>query len=174
MNQLVVDLPDPLDQIASASLATTTPVGVDDLLAQMAGDEVDRLLAEAEIARDAPIDNSGILLSATSITQSVSAVETIDAHEDLESATSIAERSGLEMPVASVPSETSAFTEEETSRLGEYHTSLPWYLKPLEWLNAPMQALPDGVREGVGKIALLTLFNALAVLVYVFVFRKRH
>ena len=52
--------------------------------------------------------------------------------------------------------------------------SLPWYLKPLEWINAPLDSLPDPVRELIGKLGLLTLFNACAVLVYVFVFRKHH
>jgi hypothetical protein len=52
--------------------------------------------------------------------------------------------------------------------------ALPFYLRPLAWLNAPLEALPEGAREAVGKIALLTLFNAAAVLIYVVVFRKHH
>src|SRR5688572_29729295 len=43
MGQAAVDLPDPLDQQPPAS-----PGGMDDLLAQLAGDEIDRLLAEAD------------------------------------------------------------------------------------------------------------------------------
>ena len=42
MGQAAVDLPDPLDVPPAASLS-----GTDDLLAQLAGDEIDRLLAEA-------------------------------------------------------------------------------------------------------------------------------
>lgn len=43
MGQAVVDLPDPLDAPPPTSLS-----GTDDLLAQLAGDEIDRLLAEAD------------------------------------------------------------------------------------------------------------------------------
>ena len=45
----VVDLPDPLHNDAPAA-----GPGVDDLLAQLAGEEIDRLLAEADIERPAP------------------------------------------------------------------------------------------------------------------------
>lgn len=49
---------------------------------------------------------------------------------------------------------------------------LPVYLKPLAWLNAPLDVLPQGLRDVVGQIAILTFVNAIAVLIYVFVFRK--
>ncbi len=49
---------------------------------------------------------------------------------------------------------------------------LPIYLRPLEWLNWPMTILPDSSRELLGKIAIITLFNAVAVLAYVLLFRK--
>jgi hypothetical protein len=44
MGQATVDLPDPLDAPPPSSLS-----GTDDLLAQLAGDEIDRLLAEADL-----------------------------------------------------------------------------------------------------------------------------
>jgi len=50
---------------------------------------------------------------------------------------------------------------------------LPLYLRPLEWLNAPLAMFPDPVREALGKVAILTLANALAVLLYVVLFRRR-
>ena len=50
--------------------------------------------------------------------------------------------------------------------------SLPAYLRPLEWLNAPLAAFPDPVRDLVGKIAILTTANAVSILVYVFFFRR--
>jgi hypothetical protein len=49
---------------------------------------------------------------------------------------------------------------------------LPIYLKPLEWLNAPLELLPSTARDVLGQAAILTLVNAIAVLIYVFVFRK--
>ncbi len=45
MAKAAVDLPDPLDQPTSAA-------GADDLLAQLAGDEIDRLLTEAHVERE--------------------------------------------------------------------------------------------------------------------------
>ena len=54
---------------------------------------------------------------------------------------------------------------------------LPGYLqpivKPLEWMNAPLDLLPTTLRDVLGQIAILTLVNAIAVLIYVFVFRNR-
>ena len=50
---------------------------------------------------------------------------------------------------------------------------LPAYLKPLEWMNAPLEMLPPTLRDVLGQIAILTLVNAIAVLIYVFVFRKQ-
>jgi hypothetical protein len=52
--------------------------------------------------------------------------------------------------------------------------ALPIYLRPLEWINAPLEFCPEGVREAFGKVAILTLFNSLAVLLYVLVFRRHH
>ena len=54
MGQAVVDLPDPLDMPPPASMS-----GTDDLLAQLAGDEIDRLLAETDTERPAPAAPEG-------------------------------------------------------------------------------------------------------------------
>jgi hypothetical protein len=50
---------------------------------------------------------------------------------------------------------------------------LPLWLRPLEWLNAPLADCPDLVREFIGKAAILTVVNALALIVYVR-FIRRH
>jgi hypothetical protein len=42
----------------------------------------------------------------------------------------------------------------------------------LEWLNAPLAGCSESMREGLGKVAIMTLVNALAVLAYVVFFRK--
>jgi hypothetical protein len=48
-----------------------------------------------------------------------------------------------------------------------------WFLlKPLEWLNAPLSACSDTFRESLGKVAIMTLVNALAILLYVLFLRK--
>lgn len=48
----------------------------------------------------------------------------------------------------------------------------PWYVRPLEWLNSPLASCPDAVREVLGKVAIITAVNALAVLIYVLFFRR--
>jgi len=45
-------------------------------------------------------------------------------------------------------------------------------LRPLEWLNAPLNACSDTFRESLGKVAIMTLINALAILLYVMFLRK--
>jgi hypothetical protein len=42
----------------------------------------------------------------------------------------------------------------------------------LEWLNAPLAASSPSVRDLIGKAAIITLFNAAAILVYVMLFRR--
>ena len=49
---------------------------------------------------------------------------------------------------------------------------LPFYLRPFELMNAPLAACPDWVRDAVGKVAILTLVNALGVLAYVLLFGR--
>ena len=88
---------------------------------------------------------------------------------DLE--TSVAERQGLSIrdPADELP------TPGELALLSapvEDDRPLPVYLKPLEWMNAPLDVMPTPVRDVIGQIAILTLVNAIAVLIYVFVFRK--
>jgi hypothetical protein len=51
---------------------------------------------------------------------------------------------------------------------------LPIVLKPLAWLSAPLDRFPDEVRETLGKIAILTIVNALAVFAYVMMLRHGH
>ena len=49
---------------------------------------------------------------------------------------------------------------------------LPAYLKPLEWINAPLEACPSALRDFIGKAAIITLVNAAAILLYVLLFRR--
>ncbi len=47
-------------------------------------------------------------------------------------------------------------------------------LVPLRILNAPFNSLGDGARNALGQIGIVTLLNAIAVLVYVLWFRRGH
>ena len=49
---------------------------------------------------------------------------------------------------------------------------IPLIVRALEWLNAPLAGLSRGVREALGKVAIVTSLNAIAVLAYVLLFRK--
>ena len=48
----------------------------------------------------------------------------------------------------------------------------PLLVRLLEWMNAPLSGLSDQAREAVGKVALVTTLNAVAVLTYVLLFRR--
>lgn len=45
-------------------------------------------------------------------------------------------------------------------------------VRPLEWINAPFANLSDDTRDTLGQIAVVTLINALAVILYVILFRR--
>jgi hypothetical protein len=55
---------------------------------------------------------------------------------------------------------------------GEDPDYVPIYLKPLVWINSPLESYPSVLRKMLGSAGIVTLLNALAVLTYVFFFRK--
>jgi hypothetical protein len=117
-------------------------------------------------ADEAEIDR---LLSAADATTGASAPPaSADSHE---METSSAERSALQDVSAAVEVQTRADDNSVQSRTA-MDTKLPLYLKPLQWINAPLMPFPAAVREAIGKIAILTLFNAIAVILYVLIFRR--
>lgn len=48
----------------------------------------------------------------------------------------------------------------------------PLYLRLLKWINTPLEWCSESARQVMGKVAIFTLINALAVLAYVLFFRK--
>ena len=56
--------------------------------------------------------------------------------------------------------------------LDEAALRVPFLVKLLEWVNAPLAGLPDGVRAAIGKVAIVTSLNAIGVLAYVLIFRR--
>jgi hypothetical protein len=98
--------------------------------------------------------------------QAVSPVETAASPvDDFEVDIAADERAALE----DVSLESDALAELQVDE-----PALPIVLKPLAWLSAPLDRFPDEVRETLGKIAILTIVDALAVLVYVMMFRQHH
>jgi hypothetical protein len=184
MGQAVADLPDPLES-ANPSDAKSA----DDLLSQMAGDEIDRLLAEsdgeappverraiapeaaAKAASETPAPAAPVNAPAAALVQAVDLDAVLDtAIADHHAA---AEKSALHAtapaPVAAKPVDRSPQIE-----LGEGARRVPLVLRPLEWLSSPLDPWPDQIREILGKVGLMTLINALAVLAYVLIFRRHH
>ncbi len=220
-----IDLPDPLDarsplngaSLDSDSAAGASSADADDILSQLAGDEIDRLLAEADVedvadAAPTPSTNEIARLTPTPIeikieSESLDAVldttasseakpsspfaadadaPPIDATALTGSMPSSDEKTLLALPepaeskiIFAAPVEDPGLTVAAASDAptfdqdGPYgERPLPFFLRPLAWMNAPFAAFPDAFREMLGKVAILTLFNAVAVLVYVLVFRR--
>lgn len=47
----------------------------------------------------------------------------------------------------------------------------PLLVRILEWINAPLAGLSDNVRAAIGKVAIVTMLNAVGVFLYVILFR---
>jgi hypothetical protein len=229
MGQATIDLPDPMKSSSTAgapdAAAPPPPAPVDaatadDLLSQLAGEEIDRLLAEADaqpvheeappppdakaaagnemcarvpdapkaspaLAPDTEKEIEAVLkelggddamkeqaepAAAPAPAVPASSPAQPDSDPIAETQTQAAERAGLagvveaaEVALLIHPAHADARADAPT----------PFYLKPLEWLNAPLMACPEAVRELLGKVAIITLLNAVAVIVYVIMFRKR-
>lgn len=92
--------------------------------------------------------------------------------------TSTAERAGLHAPPpepVAAPATPAAIKKPagESADAPTDDAPLPFFLKPLEWINAPMDACPSALRDFIGKAAIITLVNAAAVIAYVMLFRRR-
>jgi hypothetical protein len=196
----------------------------DDLLSQMAGDEIDRLLAEAEVEKGPPLNTAAVESAPveapveTTEAQLDALMNDISAEpEDPAPAATIDPAPAPEVPAPAAaqtiiadpnqaakeldaalasasldslpevkPPETETSSEEKSAladvsealdapdATDDVEQPIPIYLKPLVWFNAPMMLLPEWAREALGKVAILTLVNAIAVFAYVLLFRKHH
>ena len=218
MGQAAVDLPDPLEPPPVSSAST------DDLLAQLAGEEIDRLLADDDGARTpkaapphdaiAPVAtaspeattpnppappatteaqlndifaqlDAGTLNATKATAPDLAAPVTAEAikgpapaaaTELLEDdATRAAERGALgaaEMPLAAAPLVSAPADGSTGLYADEPSASDPMYVRVLEAMNAPLAACSDETRAALGKVAIVTAINAVAVLIYVLFFRR--
>ncbi len=187
-----VDLPDPLEPGASDAAGRAN---ADDLLAQLAGEEVDRLLAEAEIddgvraAKAGASDLESQIAAPTNFEPDLAleaelrkaAENEIDdelspktAAEPASHAQAVADEleadEAIHRRIATIADFSQIAQAEDDSE--ETSKPLPIYLRWLEWINFPVAMLPNSVQDLMGKIAILTLLNAVAVLIYVLIFRK--
>jgi hypothetical protein len=159
MGQAAVDLPDPLEKPKAAPMSSA-----DDLLAQLAGDEIDRLLADADTGKE-PTPAVGVIEVPALSAAPAPVVEEAKA----EIIQPEAHTGGLER--AALAAEELA---QERVQLPDLDGDVPLILKPLVWMNLPLERFPEQVRETIGKIAVLTMVNAIAVLAYVIIFRRHH
>ncbi|HWE03815.1 MAG TPA: hypothetical protein VG326_15530 [Tepidisphaeraceae bacterium] len=179
----------------------------DDLLSQMAGDEIDRLLAEAE--NEPPLPPAAPTAPAASTVAPASAVsgetvaapsavgqtppastemkspptgqaapapaETKTAHADhVAPAPVIAASPAPTAPaVQPIPHPIMATPEVDDPAPATRLALGSVFIRVLELLNSPLDDLDDSLRQTIGWIAIVTLFNAVVVLGYVRFFRHK-
>jgi len=244
MGQATVDLPDPMQSPAAPATA-----GTDDLLAQLAGDEIERLLAETEterpaapagnasplpdvaVAKSPPVESAAPTPPTSSTTPAAASLaaepdedkENLTSQLDalfeslngaasppapaaaplapaeplngktgvtdpgsgaaapLDTASSAAELKALGEPIAAAsPAAVSPDAAASTQAIaGTSLAEEEEYIRPsllvrlLQIINSPLGGCTDPVLNAVGKIAIATLLNAIAVLAYTLAFRHR-
>jgi hypothetical protein len=182
MGQAVADLPDPLENRPEPAQ------GNDELLAQLAGDEIDRLLADDGDSPDAKF-SSGRPMDDPEAAPPVPADGDVgnflhnlnQGHRPpTPAAPAPLPSDSVESPLPAETPETDA-AERAALDIHVLNDAIdadpatrppPLILRPLIWLNAPLDFLPPGIRAGVGKVALITCFNAVAILAYVLLLRR--
>jgi hypothetical protein len=238
MGKAALDLPEPVETTPAAP----ENAGTDDLLAQLAGQEIDRLLADADVPREgaaapasaestpaakaetpaadptaskipaapapiqvapapaqpgrsrlssrepetppaptpvpvSPAEPPKSLLPNLDAPRAEQAIGDIIGTLDpeLEEATreptetAPTERAALDAALG--PAAATLTTDQLATEPDDDDAPLPLYLRPIEWLNACFDSIPETILEAAGKIAILTMVNAVAVLLYVLFFR---
>lgn len=168
-------------------MAQAATADTDELLSQLASSEIDRLLAEAD-GNPAPSEN---------VSKEPPPRANPEPHADGNERSALLEAAGFESSApAPIPAEPPPIENERAALLHaagfESPEDLPYppklepaadpepsnpgppplYLKPLIWINAPLDNCPVVIRQMLGKVGIVTLLNALAVLTYVLFFRK--
>lgn len=168
---------EPVAPIAPAPFSPVTSklpddIDADEVMAAILGDGMS---TAAVPVTPSPVEEQSIVRT----TPPVAAPTAIVSARTAEIETSVAERQGLAAPdpdASSPDAPADALPGPgELALLSapvEDDVPLPAYLKPLEWMNAPLDMLPTPIRDVLGQVAILTLVNAIAVLIYVFVFRR--
>ncbi len=182
---------DPLDG-AMAGGGPDADGQADDLLSELAGAEIDRMLAAADVEPEVatlpppPVIPPPVIPPPVAIPEPVVAAPVepakveppVPAPEPIAAAPAPAD---VPAPVAAadlnavLAAAAEASTVAATSAdldLGNPIARSPFFLRPLELLNAPLEMLPDTVRDAIGKVAVVTLVNSVAVIAYVMLFRR--
>jgi hypothetical protein len=154
------------EPVASTESATSAESSVSNQLDQLFCELKDGARPpEPETSAPAvPAEVTGAAPAAPAVPAADSAPATDDS-----TATTVAERNALQAISAEV--EAGEREEQEAAEARRKRDRVPLMLRPLVWINAPFAACSQGVRETLGKVAIITLVNALAVLLYVLIFR---
>jgi hypothetical protein len=169
-------------------MAQAATANTDELLSQLASSEIDRLLAEADgnpaprnekPSQDSSVANGSeraALLEAAGFESSDPAPAPPPAESPADAAPPMEDERAALLHAAGFESPTDMELQPKTNPVGDDGPQdpdhLPIYLKPLVWINAPLDSCPSVIRPMLGKVGIVTLLNALAVLTYVVFFRK--
>jgi len=145
------------DEEAAAKVAEPASVA-DALAAEMEEDERINREGNARAARGAEAASEAAVLEEGAVGEADGAVA-----EGIEGAPAVVIDEALAEPM-----------EGETEAMGAEGESgpMPILVRILEWINSPLSGFSERVREALGKVAIVTMLNATAVLVYVLMFRK--
>lgn len=173
-------------------MAQAATANTDELLSQLASSEIDRLLAEAdgnpahrdEKPSEKPVGDSSIangsertaLLEAAGFESSATAPAPPPTDSPADAAPPMEDERAALLHAAGFESPTDMELQPKMNPVEDAVPQdpdhLPIYLKPLIWINAPLDSCPPVIRPMLGKVGIVTLLNALAVLTYVIFFRK--
>jgi len=177
---------DPLDGPLAAG---GPPDGhADDLLSELAGAEIDRMLAAADVEPAQPVVPPPPPVALVPevappipepVVVAAPAPAPVSAPPPEPPAVPVPAPSDLDAVLADAsfePTKPAPPTPPDAASLpldlGDPIPGPRLAVRLLALLNPPADAVPDRVRETVGKVAVVTLINAVAVLAYVLLFRR--
>jgi hypothetical protein len=199
MSQPHLNFPDPAEPNSEASPAAGEP---DQILSQLAGQEIDRLLAEVDEKFDARLGRRGAASSSSSAESKLAlrrypAPRIADAPEpDLSDFFEELDKAPRRRPREMLPNRPPppATLEEELEEheastalqrraldvplarrpgdLAAHDLHVPIIFRPLQWLNLPFAGVSPSAMPVVGALAILCFLSSLGALAYVLMLRQ--
>jgi hypothetical protein len=161
---------DPLEMMPTAAIAETDVEELDARIAQ----ELDTLFTELNSDEPpAPVAKPPAPVAATTSAGAEAATLRVSTPAAPPApADPVAQAAELQRQVLGQTLMAALTGPEDEAGPGEKRDWLGMMLRPLEWMNRPLAACSDAAREALGKVAIMTLINALAILVYVLFLRR--
>ncbi len=176
MVQPALDLPDPIN-----SPDSLPQNGADDLLTQLAGDQINRMLSDSDAQ---PRDGSDTVPPPVVVTV---AEQLNSFFDEIEKGPPPAPEPSV-LPALEDEVEENLVTRHEyfeltaphsemvdlipiNAELDESDRSNSAFVRMLEWLNAPLKAMPNWVRTLVGVLGIVLMLGAISVIGYVVILR---